>query len=169
MPSLEMEIELSATPERVWEVLTDFHGYADWHPFQTIEGEAERFAPLRIASRLSADSPEPETARALIWKFDACRRLHILSGKPLIYSSLRYFDLQPTDAGTRLRHGVRISGLLARWRFSHGHQIDRLKPYYESFGDALRRRVSGAKPSRRGQSNRHQRRAKGARSKHDRS
>ena len=33
-------IEISATPERIWEVLTDFQEYPNWNPFLTsIEGD----------------------------------------------------------------------------------------------------------------------------------
>ena len=30
---IRTEIEISAPPERVWEVLVDFPGYAGWNPF----------------------------------------------------------------------------------------------------------------------------------------
>lgn len=30
---LESEVEVQASPERVWEVLTDFAAYPDWNPF----------------------------------------------------------------------------------------------------------------------------------------
>ena len=49
MRELRTHIEIEATPERVWEVLTDFAAYSEWNPFiQTIEGDAAPGSKLEV-------------------------------------------------------------------------------------------------------------------------
>jgi hypothetical protein len=41
MHEVRTEIDISATPARIWEVLTDFPAHAQWNPFvRSIEGQA---------------------------------------------------------------------------------------------------------------------------------
>jgi uncharacterized protein YndB with AHSA1/START domain len=40
---LRTSIEIDATPDRVWEILTDFDSYPDWNPFEHIL----RIEPMR--------------------------------------------------------------------------------------------------------------------------
>jgi hypothetical protein len=43
------EIEINATPSRVWQVLTDFEKYPTWNPFiKKISGEAARNEKLEV-------------------------------------------------------------------------------------------------------------------------
>lgn len=161
MPEILLEIDLAAPPERVWAVLTDFARYPEWNPYQTIEGKAEPLAIVRVSSR-GLDGRAFPTARAGVWKFEPNVRLEFLSGIPLWFTSTRVFQLSPSPGGTLLKHGARFSGLWAGWQFSHGHKIERLKPIYEAFQQALTNRLAGRKPSQPFSKNRHSRRASNA-------
>jgi len=158
MPELTMEIDLAAPPERVWSVLTDFAAYPEWNPYQSIDGKAEPLAVVTVSSR-GLDGRAFPTARAGIWKLEPNRRLELGNGFPLWFASTRFFHLSESGRGTLLTHGARFSGLWAAWRFSHGHKIERLKPLYEAFGQALAQRLAGRKAPQPFQKNRHSRRA----------
>lgn len=158
MMELAVEIDVPARPEKVWQVLVDFDAYAEWNPWQTISGVAERFASLRIQSR-RLDGQPLETARAVIWKLEPNARLEFLSGSPLWSMSRRYFHLSASGAGTKLKHGIAFQGPAASWRFSRSHKIERLKPVYDTFGEALIRRATGKLPPMKYPENRHARRA----------
>lgn len=160
------EIDIPATPHRVWEVLTDFDAYADWHPHQIIQGKAELFAGLRVISRAGASGPDRQVARAIVWKFHPVDKFEYISGWPLIDLSRRFFHLISHDGGVRLRHGIVFSGIVSAWKFSHGHDIDRLEPLYRAFGEALIRRAKSSKRSPPTNGNRHERRAAQARKVH---
>ncbi|HKO85819.1 MAG TPA: SRPBCC family protein, partial [Actinomycetota bacterium] len=49
---LESEVEVQASPERVWEVLTNFAAYPDWNPFIVRVLEAEPARRLRWLGHL---------------------------------------------------------------------------------------------------------------------
>jgi len=76
MKTLRSEIEIQATPERVWQLLTDFASFPDWNPFiRTASGAIEvggRLEVLIQPSGTSAMTFRPrvlnvEPARELRW------------------------------------------------------------------------------------------------------
>ena len=73
---LHAEIEVQATPERVWEVLTDFAAYQEWNPFiveasgQAVPGsrlELQMRPPGRRATRFRPEVLEADPGRELRW------------------------------------------------------------------------------------------------------
>ncbi|SUS03301.1 conserved hypothetical protein [uncultured Defluviicoccus sp.] len=162
MPKLEMEVEIAAPPERVWQVLANFEQYATWHPYLTIEGRAELYARIMTSWRLSGSDQRTMRSRGTVWRLDLNEKLELIDGNPLLYQSKQFFYLTPTDKGTLLRHGVVISGFWAAWRFSHGHKIERLRPYRAAFEEALIRRLAGKPSKQTGQGNRRSRRVQRA-------
>ena len=111
---LHTEITIDATPERVWEILTDLPSYRSWNPF--VIASAGRVAVgQRLVNRL-----QPPGGRAVTFKptvtiveptttFEWLGRL----GLPGIFDGRHRFDLEPTaDGGTRLTHREFFRGLL---------------------------------------------------------
>lgn len=162
MPALEREITLPSPPEKVWQVLVDFEAYGLWHPSQLIAGNIERFSPLILTSHSTPGVEDGKTTRGLLWRVEPLQQLEILSGNPAYFSALRYFHLTSASGNARLRHGVKLFGLMAWWRFSRGYKIERLVPPYEAFERALAQRLKRPLPSQRGPQNRSQRRTKRA-------
>lgn len=158
MPELVIQLDLAAPPEHVWSVLTDFAAYPQWNPYQTIEGKAEALAMVTVLSR-GLDGRTLPTTRAAIWKFEPNARLEFGNGVPFWFASTRFFNLAPSAKGTLLTHGVRFSGVWATWRFSHTHRVERLRPLYEAFGQALVDRLAGRKRPKPSENNRQSRRA----------
>jgi hypothetical protein len=114
MHSVETEIEICASSERVWELLTDFASYPRWNPFvRSIEGELLAGQKLsvfiqppgsggmRFRPTLLAVSP----TRELRWKGEL-----VLPG---VFDGEHYFKLEPAPiAGVLFRQGERFTGLL---------------------------------------------------------
>ncbi len=165
MPVFVVELDIPATPERVWDVLTDFGAYTEWNPHQTIEGRAEPYAGLKIKTREPVARADQRAARAIIWKMRAPERPELLSARPFLDSTKRFFQLTPHEGGTRLRHGIVFSGVVSWWNFSRGHKLDRLEPLYRAFGEALIRRAKSSKRSPAVSGNRRSMRAVRASSK----
>jgi hypothetical protein len=49
MRELDTNIEINATPQRVWQILTDFESYPRWNPFiKSIGGEPKEGSRLKV-------------------------------------------------------------------------------------------------------------------------
>ena len=49
MKEIHTEIEINASPERIWKVLTDFPAYPEWNPFvREIDGQLVTGAKLKV-------------------------------------------------------------------------------------------------------------------------
>lgn len=114
MLTLRTDIEIAATPERIWSILMDFEGHHRWNPFvRSIEGNA------RVGETLTVFIQPPggrgmqfkptvlavEPAREFRWR-----------GKLLIpglFDGEHFFLLDPLPNGNvQLTHGENFSGLL---------------------------------------------------------
>jgi hypothetical protein len=108
------QIEIDATPSRVWSVLTDFHAFPDWNPFvRHIEGEPRTGKRLRVTIQPPGGKQmtfEPtvlaaHTTMELRWLG------HVLF--PGIFDGEHYFRIYEVGEGrSRLVHGERFTGVL---------------------------------------------------------
>ncbi len=52
MREIYSEVEIKATPERVWDVITDFDSFPDWNPFlRRVDGELKAGGQIEIEVR----------------------------------------------------------------------------------------------------------------------
>ena len=114
MHHIQAEVDIAATPDTVWGVLTDFSAYPDWNPFvRRISGEQTSGARLHVTI-------QPEGGRAMSFK----PRLLVFAPQkelrwkgqllvPGVFDGEHYFQLSETSAGgVRLEQGEVFSGLL---------------------------------------------------------
>jgi hypothetical protein len=92
------EIEIEATPEQVWEVLTDLNGYASWNPLlYRGEGKVALGETVEVAARTASKDmtfvckvSKVEPHREFAWKF------HVIH--PILFRGLHIFQIEPIDA-----------------------------------------------------------------------
>lgn len=112
---LESEVEVQASPERVWEVLTDFAAYPDWNPFIVQAGG--RAAPgSRLELRMRLPGRRPTTFRPEVLEAEPARRLrwlgHLLV--PGLFDGEHRFTIEPAGPGrARVTQQETFRGLLA--------------------------------------------------------
>jgi hypothetical protein len=140
---LRTEVEIAASPDRVWAVLTDFGAYPGWNPFiASIEGELRLGSRLRVAvtmhdgtelrsrPRLSACVPSQEL------RWTAYRWL------PTLLTVDHLFLLNPANEGrTRLVHGQDLSGWLLDYL---GERVTLTVRGMVHMNEALKARVEAA-------------------------
>jgi hypothetical protein len=114
MHEVRTEIEIDATPARVWRVLTDFPAHSQWNPFvRSIAGVPGQGQRLVV-------SVQPEGGKSMTFKptvlaAEPDRQLRWLGHflVPGLFDGEHYFELTPHGEGrTTFVHGERFSGLL---------------------------------------------------------
>jgi hypothetical protein len=109
------EIEIQATPERVWNVLTGFADYPDWNPFiRHLDG------PVAVGARLDARI-QPPGGRAMRFRprllaATPDRELRWLGhlGFPGVFDGEHSFRIEPMDTDrVRFVQEESFAGLLA--------------------------------------------------------
>lgn len=138
---IETEILISAPTARVWAVLLDFERHAEWNPFvRAIVGEARPGARLSLA--VQPPGGRIMRFRPRVLRVEANRELRWLGQLlfPGLLDGEHYFCLEDLDdAGTRLVHGERFSGvLLALLRASLAEPT---RKGFEAMNQALKARV----------------------------
>jgi hypothetical protein len=140
---IHTDIEIAATPERVWAILTDFAAYPQWNPFiRSIEGQPERGATLKV--RIQASGAKAMTFRPTVLVAEPGRELRWL-GRLLVsglFDGEHRFVIQPSPAGTvRFEQGERFTGLLVG--FLQRSLDQDVKRGFREMNLALKRRVEG--------------------------
>jgi hypothetical protein len=116
MRELHSEIEIEASPERVWEVLSDLGAYRDWNPF-IVQAAGRPVPGGRLELRMRLPGRRPTTFRPVVLAADPGRRLRWLGRLlvPGLFDGEHAFAIEPLGPGrVRLTQRERFRGLLAR-------------------------------------------------------
>lgn len=110
---LHTEIEIDATPETVWAILTDLAAYPDWNPFIT-SSEGDVVEGGKLVNRLEPPGGRAMTFEPTITEVDQRRVFEWLGrlGVPGVFDGRHRFELVPTGDGTRLVHTEHFRGVL---------------------------------------------------------
>jgi hypothetical protein len=121
MIAVEHELTLRVSPERVWAVLTDFAGYAAWHPSLRLGGDLEVGKTFDFGYVNARTGWETGAADAVITRLEPAEVLEWRVGIRFLFSFTESCTLDPVPGGTRLVHRVEYGGLaiaLAPKRFA---------------------------------------------------
>jgi hypothetical protein len=111
---LHATIEIDATPERVWQVLTDLAAYPDWNPFITRASGTAR-PSQRLHLRMQPPGGRDATLRPTALEADPGRRLrwlgHLLL--PGLFDGDHSFTIEPLgDRRVRVTQQERFRSIL---------------------------------------------------------
>lgn len=111
---LKTEIDIAASPKRVWEILTDFASYPEWNPFiRSIRGVPRQDARLEV--HIQPGSKRGMTFRPVVLACDPERELRWLGRVllPGVFDGEHCFMIQPlADGRVRFQQSERFSGVL---------------------------------------------------------
>lgn len=142
MIELHTEIEINASAENVWRVLSEFAAYPQWNPFiKAISGE------LAVGARLSV-TLQPPGGRAMTLSprvrcADVGRELRWLGRvlMPGIFDAEHRFVLETVNGKTRFIHSERFGGMLVPF-FRRMLTVD-TRAGFIAMNEALKARVEG--------------------------
>ena len=138
---LRTEIDINASGERVWRVLTDFGAYGAWNPFITsISGQVKQGARLKV--RVHPPGGRGMTFRPTVLVADPDRELRWIGRLllPGIFEGEHAFQITPLENGrVRLRQQETFRGFLVpllRWLLD-----GQTRAGFEAMNRALKERV----------------------------
>jgi hypothetical protein len=134
-------IEIAATPERVWAVLTDFAGYPAWNPvFCEASGE------LAVGSHITLKTIQPRNDRIMTVK------VKVVAARPAaelrwesrvlgVSSSKRSFILSPDGHRTQLTQTGSYQGLFTSFS---AKVISRIRTNFDAINEAVKEQAEAS-------------------------
>ena len=137
-------IYIASPPEAVWQVLTAFSHYAEWHPILSLEGAAPGLEPgARLPFQLSGGTAGEQAFVAEVTEVAPPHLLGWQGGAVGVFFGRHTFKLQAhPGGGTRYTETERWSGTMAASVIAE-HRAD-LEQEYERIVAALKEQAERA-------------------------
>lgn len=106
---LNTSIKINATPQKVWEVLTDYDKYSEWNPFiKSISGNVDKGNQITVKIQEITFKP-----KVLIYKENSeLKWLGNLWFKGLFDGEHRFHLINNEDGTTTFEHSEKFNGIL---------------------------------------------------------
>jgi hypothetical protein len=99
--SVHHEISIQASPDKVWEVLTDTDSYDSWNPvMKLLEGEIKE--GNKVTYRFTQDAENVSEIASRVKKVIPNQLLNQGGGIPLVLTFDHKYMLEPSGAGTKM-------------------------------------------------------------------
>jgi hypothetical protein len=141
LKEIRTEIDIKASPEKVWKTLTDFNNFSNWNPFiRKIIGEPSEGSKLKI--NLFTSRGKNRTYKPIVTKVEPFRELRWFGKSfiPGMFNGERIFILEPI--GSDMIHFIHIEIFTGFLISLIGNRLD--KDMFQSFvqmNDALKKKV----------------------------
>jgi len=140
---IKTQIQINASPEKVWQVLTDFENQGKWNPFiRSITGSVNKGNKIKVV--LGPQGSKPMTFKPTVLAFDQNREFRWLGNLlfPGIFDGEHIFQLlKNEDGSTTFIHGEKFKGILVGLM---AKKLDtEIKAGFEDMNRALKNRVEG--------------------------
>lgn len=135
MKAFSTTVEIYASPETIWGILTDGEAYTTWDPgMVSLKGQIAPGNPLEIRTRVAPD----QVFKPTVSEFEPNRRMVWSSGMPLgLFKGERTFTLEPLgEKHVKFSMQEVFSGLLQPL-----FPIPDLTATFEAFSAALKQRA----------------------------
>lgn len=131
-------VVINAPPERVWEILTDAAGYAEWNP-EIVGLEGRMALDERIVARVRLGDGAVRRVPMRVTRFETPTRMEWVGGLPLgLFVGRRTFTVTPRAGRSEFRLHLEMTGLLSPLI---SRSVGDRQPEVDSFSAALKKRA----------------------------
>lgn len=114
MREIQTDIEISASPDEVWSILSNINDWSDWSPIiNQSSGDAAMGSALSITMIGKQEGKDGPTYNPVITTFDDSKsfrwRAKMMAG--FVMTNDKVFELEETSTGTHLIHKELFSGM----------------------------------------------------------
>jgi len=140
---INTQIRINASPEKVWQVLTDFENHGKWNPFvRSIAGDVKQGNRIKVV--LGPQGSKPMTFKPIVLAFDQNREFRWLGHLmfPGIFDGEHIFQLLANEDGsTTFIHSEKFKGILVGLM---AQKLDtEIRAGFEDMNRALKKKVEG--------------------------
>jgi hypothetical protein len=143
MREVSAATEIGASPERVWDILTDFESYPEWNPFiRRASGDVAPGAKLEV--RIEPPGGRAMTFKPTVLEAEPERELRWLGRflVPGVFDGEHSFHIEPIDdRRVRFVQAERFRGALVP---VFGKTLEQTRRGFEAMNQALKRRAEAA-------------------------
>lgn len=116
LQEIKTEIDISAPPSKVWNIITDINNWQEWSPIINVSnGDASVGSKLSITMMGKEAGEDGPSYNPVITELNEPGyfhwRAHMLAG--FIFTNDKILELKETETGTHLIHRETFKGLLA--------------------------------------------------------
>ncbi len=108
--SVDAQLTIPASPERIWSVLMDGDGYGEWNPV-LVEAKGEFREGATMTYQMMTKSGEAAEVEAKVVKVDHARELNQAGGYWGILTFDHHWILEPVEGGTRVTQHEDYEGI----------------------------------------------------------
>lgn len=133
---IEKRVGVRATPDRIWEILSDLPHWSRWNPYETDVSGTIAFGGVVSLTESLPGLPERRVeARVGDWQPGA--QLVLAERRGWMFSSMRYLEIDELDVGSCIfTNGVIFTGL--RGELFHDRHRRAIRAAYDEIGEKLR-------------------------------
>ena len=137
MKEIVTEIQINASPDKVWQVLTANEQWYAWNPF-IIKSVGNFVVGEKVTNTIHMTGQKPMTFKPTVLQADKEKELRWLGRLfvPGLFDGEHYFKLAPQGTGTHLVHGEIFKGLLIGML-----NLDDARKSFVALNEALKKRV----------------------------
>ncbi len=137
MKEVVTEIQINASPEKVWQVFLANEQWSAWNPFITKSTGVIKVG-AKITNTMEMKGQKPMTFSPTVLKADEARELRWLGRLllPGIFDGEHYFKLEAKDGGTKFTQGEVFRGILIGML-----NMEDVKASFGELNEALKKRV----------------------------
>ncbi len=138
--AIHTEIEIAASPEKVWGILSDFDSFGSWNPFiSKVDGKLGEDEKIKIDVELKGS--RTLKLNAIISKVVPNKELVWGGGLPFgLFTGEHFYRIEKLGEDTvRFIHGENFTGLLVR--FIWGAKGKQIGAAYVALNEALKKRA----------------------------
>ena len=110
MRDFSISVDIKASPERVWQVMSDGERWHEWTPSVTSVELLDK--PIAVGSRAIIRQPELPPAKFKVTALDPGKSFTWSTGIPAIIFVYAHHSVEPTPTGARATLRLRFDGLL---------------------------------------------------------
>lgn len=143
-PVVTAVTDIGASPEDVWRALTDFAGYAQWHPaLRFVDVPAEILPGTVLRAQVALGTESEGAYDFTVVRHEAPERLAWSGGIPDVLTGVHSFALDPRDGGTRFTESEEFAGSAATETVEPARA--RLEEDYAGYGRALKKHIESGR------------------------